>query len=95
MPSDVFIKWLEAKLKKHGVKKVVPCADLLTKLWRRTLEADLVNEKLPEVIAEAEKQVGALPVPKNLAKQVTRYLRQHPQVAWDDAVVAIARGEEG
>ena len=36
-------------------------------------------EKLPELIAEAEKQVGALPMPKDLAKQVKRYLRQHPQ----------------
>ena len=54
-----------------------------------------MTEKLPELIAEAEKQVGALAMPKDLAKQVTRYLRQHPHVAWDDAVGAIARGEEG
>ena len=24
IPSDVLVKWIEAKLKKHGVKKVVP-----------------------------------------------------------------------
>ena len=29
MPSDVFITWLEAKLKKHGIKKIVPDANML------------------------------------------------------------------
>ena len=92
MPSDVFIEWLEAKLQKHGVKKIVPDTKMLTTVWQRTREADLVAEKLPELIAEAEKQVGALPLPKDLTKQVTRYLRQHPEAAWDHAVAAIARG---
>ena len=30
IPSDVLVKWIEAKLKKHGVKKVVPGDDLLS-----------------------------------------------------------------
>ena len=92
MPSDVFIKWLEAKLKKHGVRKIVPDANMLGNTWRRTVEAGLVAQKLPELIAEAEKEVGALPVPKDLARRVKKYLRQHPEAAWDHAVAAIARG---
>lgn len=92
MPSDVFIKWLEAKLQKH-VRKIVPDTDLLTKVWRRTLDAGLVKQKLSQVIAVAEKQADALAIPKDLPRRVKNYLRQHPAIAWDEAVCAIARGE--
>ena len=41
IPSDVLVKWIEAKLKKHGVKKVVPDDNLLDNSyggarWRQT-----------------------------------------------------------
>ena len=93
MPSDVFVKWLEEKLKKHGVKKIVPDEEMLASVWRRTAEARLVEQQLPQIVADAERQCSKMSVPADLPARVEEYLRKNPSVAWDDAVAAIARGE--
>ena len=46
MTSRQFIDWLEDKLRKAGVKKVVPDAAVLGKAWRRALWLEQVRKQI-------------------------------------------------
>ena len=62
MTSRQFIDWLEEKLRKAGVKKVVPDAAVLGKAWRIALSG---LHKCAQRIAEVSTE-PCIPLPKNL-----------------------------
>lgn len=85
MTSRQFIDWLEEKLRKAGVKKVVPDAAVLGEAWRRALWAARVRERIAEVSTEQY-----LALPKNLEADLRRRLKRAPELSWDEAIVQIA-----
>ena len=54
--SSDFIKWIESKLKQHGIKKVVPDAETLETAYRRALQIELIRQQLPAIISKAGEQ---------------------------------------
>jgi hypothetical protein len=88
MTSRQLVTFVEKKLVRHGVKKIVPTRDTLAETYRlfaRSRKAERILER------ELKKLNGGLKVtvPRDLQVRVRGYLRQHPTMRWDEAVAAI------
>ena len=88
MMSDEFIKWLEGKLKKHGVKKVIPSEEDLSRAYQRAC----LGHEIEGIIKEKKETYYHLP--HDLEKRVEKYLKENPEEPWDNAVWNIAGKEE-
>ena len=94
MTSDQLIAFIERKLKKHGIRKVVPGEKLLGDAYR----AFHRSKQLREIFEEAESDFDAneteVDVPDNLEIRVRKILKKHDDLRWDDAVqVALDEGQ--
>jgi hypothetical protein len=85
MTSRQFIDWLEEKLRKAGVKKVVPGAAVLEEAWQRALWLAEVRTQIAEVSTEP-----CIPLPKNLEADLRRRLKRFPELSWDAVIAQIA-----
>jgi hypothetical protein len=87
MTSDGLIDMIERKLKQHGLEKVIPDDELLEKTY---LEFH-ASKELREVYEEATEEFEAskIKIPKNLRKKVSKILKAHPALRWDDAIERI------
>jgi hypothetical protein len=92
MTSDQLVAFIERKLQEHGVKKIVPNSDLLGESYRLVTR----NQKIEEIIErELEELDGdSVEPPSDLDTQVRKYLEQHPQARWHEAVSKIADAPE-
>ncbi len=90
MTSPQFIKWLEHKLVKHGVAKMVPDEQVLISAYRHTCLAHRVNEQLKRLFEATRKETEMVAVPTDLARRVKRELKQKPELSWDAVVSDIA-----
>jgi hypothetical protein len=90
--SDQLIEWLESKLKKHGIKKLIPERDVLQSAYRRALEIALVRERLHEITEEAHTEAAKAKIPAKLAAEIKKRLAEDPALPWDLAVARIAAG---
>jgi hypothetical protein len=86
MTSAQFVNWLENKLRKAKVTKVVPDNEALTKAWKRALKI----AKVREIIQQKDDQIAA---PKNLEKKVRAMLKRNENLSWDKALAGLAREE--
>ena len=87
MTSRQFIEYLEDKLRKAGVTKVIPSdPDFRARAWKRSL----VIAKAREVIAQIEQSESAAP-PKDLVAKIRSQLKRNPRLSWDGALAGIAR----
>jgi Protein of unknown function C-terminus (DUF2399) len=87
MTSDQFIAWLEDKLTKAGVTKVVPDQKTLGAAWQR---AQLLA-RIAEAAAEFQQNPDYKPAPKSLERKVRAMLKTEPELSWDAALARIAR----
>jgi hypothetical protein len=88
--SDALIAWIESKLKKHGIKKVVPDVATLEHAYRRAAAIATVNQALPELVEKAQRDAGKLKVPARIANAVQAKLRDNPAMPWDLAIAELA-----
>jgi hypothetical protein len=87
LTSDQLITLIESKLKRYGIKKLVPSNDELAyayRLFNRSNKIELLIEAELEKIDSAS--ASNVSVPRNLAKRVSKYLKDNPADRWDDAV---------
>ena len=89
MDSATFIRWLEEKLKAHGVQKHVPNATDLGTAWQRAWRIKELNKAIARAAATIP---GAPEPPADLAMLVARRLKNSPGLAWD---MALLDEEEG
>jgi hypothetical protein len=85
LTSDALIEMIETKLKAHGIKKVVPSAELLAD----TYVAFHKSQELEDAFAELQEDMtdeDDVEVPEDLEDQVRKLLDKHPHLRWDDAV---------
>ena len=92
MTSLEFITWLEAKLKEHGVKKVIPDQQTLGAAWQRANHVSRIEDAIEEIEEELD-SADPIPMPKDLAARVRKLLRQEPELSWDEALIRIADKE--
>ena len=89
MTSPQFINWIERKLKQHGVTKLIPDDTVLETAYRRAWLTLRMNERIKSEFDALRKEAGTVVVPKGLATEVRRKLKQYPEICWDTAVSKI------
>ena len=88
--SDLFIAWLERKLKRVGCRKVIPDTAALTAAYCRAGYIAEVNQQLEVLHKKLWPRCQKAPVPKTLARQVRGRLKRDSTMSWDAAVAQIA-----
>lgn len=88
MTSTQLIAWLEKKLKKHGVKKVIPDKKILAKAYRRAKYLQWIENEIEAMDDEKRTRV-----PSDLAERVKKMLKSRPTMSWDDSVCEISGGD--
>jgi hypothetical protein len=91
--SDQFIAWIEAKLKQHGITKVVPDEITLDKAYRRIRQEARVQRVIDEALDNLEEDAGD--VPDTLAKKISELQNADPTLTWDEALKRIVFNTEG
>src|SRR5262249_32728520 len=90
MTSDQLVAFVEGKLRRHGIGKIVPKKKELAQayeLFTRNREAEkIVSWELKKLNGNALRNA-----PRDLDKRVRDYLVKYPTVRWDQAVQEIAR----
>lgn len=84
MDSATFIRWLEEKLKAHGVQKHVPAEVDLRQAWQRAWRIKELNKAITEAAAAIP---DAPEPPDDLDRLVTERLKKSPALAWDMALM--------
>jgi DNA topoisomerase 6 subunit A-like protein len=92
LTSDQLVAFIERKLAEHGIKKLIPKTDLLRDAYRLFINSKRVEEIVEKTMEDIENEDVA--VPTNLRDRVAAYLRQHPELRWDEAVAAIAEDDQ-
>jgi hypothetical protein len=85
MTSAQFVAWLEEKLARAGVTKVVPDKAVLRKAWKRALWMAQAREAVAQVSTEPR-----IAAPKNLEADLRRLLKRAPHLSWDAVIAQIA-----
>jgi DNA topoisomerase VI subunit B len=89
MTSPQFIAFLEDKLARAGVAKVVPDGDALTKAYGRAWRGAVAQDAIDRAMEEAE-AVEAPEVPPDLAGRIAARIKGTAR-RWDDALWEIIR----
>jgi hypothetical protein len=93
--SEQFVEWLDSKLEKHKVKKVISEEAMLAEAWRRAA----ATRRYQQIINAGQKEVtdyaATLTVPKGLRRQVAKMFDEDPSLLWDKALEALppSRGD--
>ena len=93
LTSPQFVQFLDDKLQQHGIKKVVPEADELANAYSLFIRNAKVEAVIEKAIGNMDDDGEEIEVPKNLERQVRKYLEDHPTARWDEAVQNIANGK--
>ncbi len=92
LTSDQLVAFIERKLNEHGIKKLIPKADLLRDAYRLFMNSKRLQKVVEERIEEIENEHSSTPA--NLTDRVTAYLQQYREKRWDEAIAAIVEDEE-
>jgi hypothetical protein len=86
------VQFIEAKLRRHGVKKVVPQPDVLSETYAEAFVHEVIRAAIPGLREEALRRLGE-DVPADLEARVTRLLRKkdYRHEPWDRIVAHLAR----
>ena len=84
--SRAFVDWIETKLRRQKVKKVIPDQETLETAYRRAVQIASISARIEELIEEAEE----ISVPKSLSSQIRKRLKTDPTKSWDEVVFALA-----
>ena len=89
MTSRQFLDFAEAKLKQHGIGKLVPNAAVLERHARRLIEQELAKKAIARVSSKITKQAAARKLPADLLSRIAVVLEKEPHLPWDAALAAI------
>jgi hypothetical protein len=87
MTSPQFIELVELKLTENRIAKIVPDPELLAEAFAGMERGRRLEEEAKEIIDNLDAE--DFNAPKDLQRRVRRYLKQHPEKRWTDAVSAI------
>jgi hypothetical protein len=86
MTSRQLVDFVEARLREHGVAKVIPDAAVLVEHARHHLETKLAGEVLARHADDIAMRAAAQELPPDLAAKVAKLLEEEPELSWDQAV---------
>jgi len=87
--SDHFIEWLERKLKKHDVNKVIPGEEILSNAYRRTIYEHRLKEEIDKIHEKIIEESESIEIPDNLNDEIEQILSDNSELAWDHAIAQI------
>jgi len=94
LTSNQLVAFIERKLRQYGVKKVMPAKDMLAETYRMFARSNaaeqIVQRELNKLDADAD-----VKIPPDLSERLGKYLKEHPQERWVEAVKHLARREAG
>jgi hypothetical protein len=88
MTSRQLVNFVEAKLKQHGITKVIPSGETLAKAYEMFAASDRLSEafeEMKEKLLEDESE-ESIKVPKDLEARIRKTFAQHPEITWHRAV---------
>ena len=91
--SDQFVEWLDFKLTKHGVKKVIPDEETLKQAYRRVAAVRRYQKIVDRAGKEIETYAKGLKLPGNLCKRLAKMLSEDPALPWDEALARLVEIE--
>ena len=91
--SDQFVEWLDFKLTKHGVKKVIPDQKILEQAYRRAAAVRRYQKIVDRAGKEIETYAKGLKLPGNLCKRLAKMLSEDPALPWDEALARLVEIE--
>ena len=86
LTSDALIGMIEHKLQAHGLKKVIPDDDLLSRAYQAYHQSQQLRVRYEELEKEFDEKKSEIDVPQNLKEQVGAILDKHNDLRWDDAI---------
>lgn len=89
MPSDQFVSWIEDGLQRHGVRKVVPAAEIIERRARQIVGIQRLAGDVAELERMAQDYAARVDLPADLSEQVRRALEVNPAVPWEDALADV------
>lgn len=89
--SDEFVTWIEGKLDKHGIKKVVPDDDTLADAYCRMRRQASVQEAIDEALNGLEDETPV--VPADLRKRIRSRQKRDRALTWDEVLREIAKDD--
>jgi len=89
MMTEDFIEWLENKLKKNKVEKIIPNEKDLKATYRRAI----LGLKMEAFSEKEMKKAKKYEVPEDLKSQVKKRLKLNPASSWDRVVWTLASGK--
>lgn len=87
--SADLIAFIESKLSKHGIEKVIPNAETLEVAYRRALEIEHIKQRFAKVKAEAKALSEAAKVPP-LKRRIAKAMKEKPAMPWDRVIANLA-----
>jgi hypothetical protein len=92
MTSRQFLDLIEAKLRAHGVTKLIPDDEIIEQQARRVIKENLITQAIAKIERTLAKQAKIRRLPTNLRDRVGRLLEEQPELPWDAAVAIILNG---
>ena len=88
MTSRQLVDFVEAKLKQHGIRKVIPDRETLASAYRMFAASDRLFEAFQELQEKLENEdQETINVPDDLEAQIkTKMLKENPDITWHRAV---------
>lgn len=88
MTSSQFITWLEMKIKEHGVEKVVPDEETLTKIYQRAAFYVFLKKEMTQIKEKYTRK--NMQVSEDLPERIAEFIKENPTLSWDEAAYQIA-----
>ena len=86
LTSRQLVDFVEAKLKQHGVRKVVPDAETLARTYQLFAASDRLSEAFDEMKEKLDHDYESKTVPDDLEAKVTAMVAEHPEMTWHRAL---------
>ena len=93
LASDELVAFIERKLKKHGIAKVIPDTDTLEAAYRRMRRQAVVQDAINAALKGLGDEEEDLPVPRNLKSAIAKQLKADREMTWDAALRKIAEND--
>jgi hypothetical protein len=87
MTSRQLVDFVEAKLQRHGIWKVIPNSKTLAETYQTFVKSDRLAKAFDDVQEKLEDESAApIEVPDDLQAKVERQLEERPNLTWHRAV---------
>jgi hypothetical protein len=91
--SGDLIEFIEAKLARHGIHKLMPDHDTMETAYRRALQVKILNQSFGPLVKQAQEEAAKSSVPESLEEQVRKRLEENPALPWDQVITEMVASE--